>query len=119
MGVCLCSYQGSSFEPLSVFLSVILTDFGLETQVVPLHVSFDQVSDRPNYTRQQADVDSVLGGARDIQGKILIQLSQVCHFVVDARRLCNYSADLLLSAVLSHFWNVDLGGFVLPVARSS
>ena len=102
-----------------IALAIVLAYFRLQGQVIPVHISLNEVGDRSDYWSQQADVDSVLGDRRYIEGQVLLELSQVCHVLLQLRWLCNLSNEVFTSSTVGvHFRDYKLSSFVVPVLGS-
>ena len=114
-----CANKGSSIDTFTILFTVVLSYFGLQTQVIPLHISLDQFRNWSDYTCQQAYINSVLSDTWHIQSKILIEFSKIGHFVVEGLWCTNFISEIFRSAFITHFRNENLRCLSIPIACSS
>ena len=111
--VCLGAFNLGS-TVLVITLTEVLSDFGLKVNIVPVHISFDEVHDGADVAGKKRDVN-VLGDDRwYVHSVVLAELLKSNHFCLSNLRRGN-SNLVVLSVVGLHLGDHQFGRLVVPI----
>ena len=99
---------------LVITLAEVLSNLSLKVNIVPVHISFDEVHNGADVAGKKRDVDVLGDDGWDVHGVVLAELLKPNHFCLNGLRRRN--SNLIVLGVISlHLGNNQFSRLVIPI----